>query len=70
MAIKNMKDVKRKKEQLEFQAKFYKKELLFSSSGLLDNFALNFRNLAFDFGYRLIARLIFSRRKKHHVHVE
>jgi hypothetical protein len=34
MALKNMKDVKRKKEQLEFQSKFYKKELTISATGI------------------------------------
>lgn len=70
MAIKNMKDLKQKKQQLEFQEKFYKKELLFSTSGILDNFAINFRNLAFDFGYRVVAKYIFSRRKKHHTELK
>ncbi len=65
-----MRDLKQKKQQLEFQEKFYKKEMLFSTSGFLDNFALNFRNLAFDFGYRLAAKYIFARRKKHHIDVK
>lgn len=69
MAIKNMRDVKHKKQQLEFQSKFYKKEMGSSASGLFDNFAVNFRSLAFDFGYRIISRLIFTRRKKHQVEV-
>jgi phage repressor protein C with HTH and peptisase S24 domain len=70
MALKNMKEVKRKKEQLEFQSKFYKKELAISATGIFSSFAENFRALAFDFGYRLVSRLIFSRRKKHHVKIE
>ncbi len=70
MALKNMKEVKQKKQQLEFEAKFYKKELLLSASGLLDNFASNFRNLTFDIGYRLATRIIFSRRKKQRIDVE
>ncbi len=70
MALKNMKDVKRKKEQLEFQSKFYKKELFSSTSGVFGNFTANVRALAFDFAYHMISRLVFSRRKKHHVKVE
>ena len=69
MAIKNMKDVKRKKQQLEFQSKFYKKEMVSSASGLFDNFAVSFRSLAFDFGFRLLSRLAFSRNKKQKVEV-
>ena len=69
MAIKNMKDLKQKKQQLEFEAKFYKKEMFSSASHLFGNFADNFRSLAFDFGYRLISRLIFDRRKKHRVDI-
>lgn len=69
MAIKNMKDLKQKKQQLEFQSKFYKKEIVSSTGGLFDNFALNFRSLAFDFGFRLLSRLAFSRRKKQRVEV-
>lgn len=70
MVLKNMKDVKRKKEQLEFKAKFYKKELTSSASGVFGNFADNLRALAFDFGYRIVSRIIFSRRKKHRVKIE
>lgn len=70
MALKNMKELKRKKEQLEFQSKFYKKELVSSASGIFGNFTYNLRALAFDFGFRMISRIIFSRRKKHHVEIE
>ncbi|HZH71453.1 MAG TPA: hypothetical protein VFD91_03080 [Mariniphaga sp.] len=69
MAIRNMKDVKRKKQQLEFEAKFYKKEMLSSGSNLFGNFSSNFRSLAFDFGFGLISKMIFSRKKKHKVEV-
>lgn len=70
MAIKNMKDVKRKKQQLEFESKFYKREVISSASGVFGNFAGNVRSLAFDFGYRIISRLIFSRRKKQQIEVK
>jgi hypothetical protein len=70
MALKNMRDVKQKKQQLEFQAKFYKKELVSSAGGVFDNLMGNFRALAFDIGYRLVNRIIFSRRKKRHVKVD
>lgn len=70
MAIKNMRDLKQKQQQLEFESKFYKKEMLSSAGGIFDNFAGNFRNLAFDFGYRMAARLIFFRRKKRYIEVK
>lgn len=69
MAIKNMKDLKHRKQQLEFQSKFYKKEMVSSASGLLNGFALNFRSLAFDFGFKLLSRYVFSRKKKQQVEV-
>jgi hypothetical protein len=64
MAIKNMQQLKLKKQQLEFQSKFYEKELVSSAAGILDNFTDKLRSLTFDFGYRLITHFIFSRRKK------
>jgi hypothetical protein len=64
MAIKNMQQLKLKKQQLEFQSKFYEKELVSSAAGILDNFTDKLRGLTFDLGYRLISNFIFSRRKR------
>jgi hypothetical protein len=64
MAIKNMHELKLKKQRLEIEAKFYEKEMIASASGLLDNFAGKLRNFAFDFGFHLAAKYLFSRRYK------
>ena len=63
MAIRNLRDIRRKRQQLEFEAKFYKKDLMASAGGVLGNFSAGIRSLAFDIGFRAINKFIFSRNK-------
>ncbi len=59
-----MRELELMQEKLKFQEKLYEKELISSSSNVLDNLTDKIKDLAYDLGTHLTMQIISSFRKK------
>ncbi len=57
-AIRNMRELKLMKKQLQYKEQLYEKELIGSSANVFENVSDSIRDFAFEFGMRLATRLI------------
>ncbi len=58
-----MRELSLMREKLKYQEQLYEKEMVASTAGIVDNLTGKLRDLAFDFGTRLVIQLISSHRK-------
>ena len=64
--IRNMRELKLVKKQIQYKEKLYEKEIVGSSADVFENLSEKLRDVAFEFGMRLATQLITGRwRKKH-----
>jgi len=64
-AIKNMRELRLMKQQLQYQERLYEKEMTESTADIIDNLSDKLRDMAFDIGARLILRFIHGKRRRH-----
>jgi len=62
-AIRNMRELRLMRQKLIYQEKLYEKEFSTTATDLSDNLSAKVRDFAFDFGSRMIIRVISYLRK-------
>lgn len=62
--VRNMRELKLVKQKLKIKQMLYEKDLSGSSWAIMDNLSDRLRDLAFDFGSRLVSQLISGFRKR------
>lgn len=56
--IRNMRELKMMKKQLQYKEQLYEKEMIGSSANVFVNLSDSIRDFAFEFGMRLATRLV------------
>lgn len=56
--IRNMRELKLIKKQLQYKEQLYEKELIGSSANIFENLGDSLRDFAFEFGMKLATRLV------------
>lgn len=62
--IRNMRELGMYKQNLEYKAKLYEKEVAGVSEDIIDNFTLKLRDLTFNVAMRLFSELFTKKEKK------
>ena len=65
-SIRNMRELKMMKKQLQYKEQLFEKEMVGSSAGVLENLGDQLRDFAFEFGMRLATRFITGHWKHKH----
>jgi len=56
--IRNMRELKLMKKQLQYKEQLYEKEMIGSSANVFENLSDSIRDFAFEFGMKLATRLV------------
>ncbi|MFW6246271.1 MAG: hypothetical protein ACOC13_02350, partial [Tangfeifania sp.] len=56
--IRNMRELKLMKKQLQYKEQLYEKEMIGSSASVFENLGDSIRDFAFEFGMKLATRLV------------
>ena len=62
--IKSIRELELVKQKLKYREKYVEKELIGSSTDLIDHFTDKLRDFTFDFGMRMVASLFQNKAKR------